>query len=192
MQNEERTEMSLSQLAFSVMGDSDKSDVTKLDMNYVLLNFCRTLVKDQMRDVGIKIEPHQALNIGNRGTEVNLIGQHMLGLIGKMENNTWITYNNNQTKYKLDDAQKNRVFGRILRNNTSEEMEELLVHVSDLLLKNNNAFFQQIPLLHQTNGPIEFELTEEQTLALRLDELDALTAPQPTEFVVDNLQDLLD
>eukprot|EP00026_Physarum_polycephalum_P018836 Phypoly_transcript_20583.p1 GENE.Phypoly_transcript_20583~~Phypoly_transcript_20583.p1 ORF type:complete len:104 (+),score=11.38 Phypoly_transcript_20583:366-677(+) len=75
---EERGEMSLSLLAYSVAGDSDHSDVTKLDLNYTIMNKCHSVIKDINKDIGTtppKRFHHDKIHTNN---EVQLISNQLL------------------------------------------------------------------------------------------------------------------
>lgn len=153
--NEERSEMSLSILAFSVAGDSDRSNVDKLDMNYSLMNKCRTIIKDINKDLNIHAPSRFEDNSIDTEREVNMITQHMRDLIKSMRDGTWTTYYPNQQKYKMDSAQHSSSTLRYLTRNTTTIMRRTLEQVRVLLLDTNNSYSEYFHLIHPPTGPRE-------------------------------------
>lgn len=166
--NEERTEMSLSQLAFSLLGDSTKAEINKLDMNYVLLNFSRSLAKEYINELGLSPPTPQSLNISQNIQEVRVITNTMKQLIQSLLDDTYTSYLNNQIKYKRDDEKVKVVELRFLRRNVSLEVRQTLLQMKHILLEDNNCYNEQYHLLHPTDGPTRSQLTPQQRAALAM------------------------
>lgn len=90
--NEERGEMSLSLMSLSVLGDTDKCTVQKLDTHYSIMNFCRSLIKDYSRDTHIPLEDSHPLTTTKSTAEINRIEETMLRILEQMEAGTWTSF----------------------------------------------------------------------------------------------------
>ena len=138
--NEERAEMSLSQLAFSLLGDSNKFSVEKLDTNYVLVNFCHELVKNFMRDLSLVPDKQQTLSTIKQTQEVILIAAHMQTVIADMSNERWQSYIPGAIKYTKEDKQHDFIYLCFLHRNVTIEVKEILQQMRTLLLVDNFSY----------------------------------------------------
>jgi hypothetical protein len=152
--NEERAEMSLSILAYSVAGDADRSSCDKLDMNYTILNRCRTLIKEVNTELAtappIRFQTNTITN-----AEVAGVAHHMQGVIIAMAQGTWEAYTPNEKKYIPTSQHRPASFPRYLARNASLRMHTLLTSVRRLLLDENRSFQEQLHLVYPAVGPQE-------------------------------------
>lgn len=151
--NEERGEMSLSQLAFSLVGDSDVGSVDKLDLHYTLLNFCHTLVKEYSTELYVKHEKDHTLSITKNREEVQRITQFMKSTITAMSDDTYTSYEPHRSKYQFDDPRDYHFFVRILPKNPSYDIMVELQNIKTLLLQDNFSYSTCIGILNHAAGP---------------------------------------
>ena len=171
--NEERMEMSLSQLAFSLLGDSNRGDVDKLNTNYVLLNYSRTLVKDMMRDLSLVPDAGKALSTAHRLVEVNTITMHMRATITAMHTNSWQTYVSGQLKYQRGDPRTVCYFIRPLRRYVSQNIKSELENTAHILLRDNDCYNEQLREQHGIFGPQIGTLTTDELRAIQREQAHA-------------------
>lgn len=151
--NEERSEMSLSILAYSVAGDSDRSNIEKLDMNYALMNKCRSIIKDINQELHIPKPKRFEENCIESDREVNLLTTHMRQIIQEMRDNTWVAYPQNLPKYTPSTPRSSHSTQRYLMRSPSTIMKKTLKQVRLLLLDNNNSYQDHYHLVHPRAGP---------------------------------------
>lgn len=160
--NEERGEMSLSLLAFSVLGDTDKSTFEKLDTNYTILNYCRNLVKGYVENFGIKPPTDHSLNISRSTTEINCLTKKMHAIISSMSDESWTSIQYRDGVPFTSAAPRERLSHlRFLSRSPSHEIRAELSKLHDLLLTNNFSF----PNTDSETVPLR-PLTEEEIAAL--------------------------
>lgn len=139
--NEERGEMTLSLLAFSVAADTDKHAVTKLDANYSILNFSRQLVKDYDKEHKILPPTPHALNVQTHTRERAGIATAVLDTIQKMQSGTWRSLKPTTVYAYEQGGQRMEVsFPRFLRRNIKNEVRVELSKFKQLLVENNYSF----------------------------------------------------
>ena len=160
--NEEQAEMSLSILAYSVAGDSDRSDINKLDMNYTILNKCRTIIKELQQEVHITPQSHFQTNSITSTTEITNITQHMQQIITEMEAGTWTTFPISEKKYTSASPKSVHSTQRYLIRNASSSMLTLLQDVQELLV-NNDAFMEYVHLVYPPEGPVSMEVSSDES-----------------------------
>ena len=87
--NEERGKMTLSLLMFSVAVDPDNKPAKKFDMNYSIMNYYHTLVKEYNRELGIDPLKPYALRNTSRQQEKDLVVQSVIVTIQAIRHGTW-------------------------------------------------------------------------------------------------------
>jgi hypothetical protein len=164
--NEERGESSLSLLTASVLVGSDKSSYEKLDMNYSILNFSRTLVKDYTRDFKIKTPTSNNINIKDNEAEVEKITEKTSSIIEAMIDGTWraFAYHDGTGLLSSSSPRMEVSHPRFLIRAASFHVEEELKKIPRLLLENNYSFLDA----SNTNLPASALLTEEELELLNL------------------------
>ncbi len=138
--NEERSEMSLSLLAFSVAIDSDKHTFSKLDTNYSIMNFCRTLIKDFYEEFNIPLPTSTPLSTPLESAEQQGIITSVLQTIEQMRSGEW-TAIEQSTTYSFEPSSSRVVqsFPRFLRCNVSNDVTSELAKFPRLLGEGTTA-----------------------------------------------------
>lgn len=140
--NEERGEMSLSLLAHSIVGDPDRGKVDKLDMNYSLMNKCRSLSKKMGQELSIDPPSRFQVNHSTTDDEVNIISQHMQEQITSMADGSWETYTPNLPAYTATSSTSTISTQRYLVRNASRNMLKSLQKIAHLLLFRNSSYVE--------------------------------------------------
>ncbi len=132
--------MSLSLLAFSVAMDSNKHTFTKLDTNYSIMNYCRSLIKEFYEEFNIPLPSSTPLSTPLGSAEQQGIVASVLRTIQQMRDGEWTSMEQSTTySFELSSTRVIQSFPRFLQCNVSNDVASELAKFPRLFSDDNTA-----------------------------------------------------